>query len=170
MRVRVTALVILEALSLAAPTARAAPASGEGPGRAHNVLRWTRTARAEGCVSAEELAAAVESRLNRKVFAGEGQPDLLIEGEVERAARTLSAGERTRAILALLMAQGVNCLVLDEPTNHLDLTAIEQLEQAVAGYDGTLLLVSHDRRLLEAVALGRIVRLEQGQVVADSAV
>ena len=80
MRVRVTALVILEALSLAAPTARAAPASGEGPGRAHNVLRWTRTARAEGCVSAEELAAAVESRLNRKVFAGEGQPDLLIEG------------------------------------------------------------------------------------------
>ena len=91
-------------------------------------------------------------------------------GEVERAARTLSAGERTRAILALLMAQGVNCLVLDEPTNHLDLDAIEQLEQAVAGYDGTLLLVSHDRRLLEAVALGRIVRLEQGQVVADSAV
>ena len=91
-------------------------------------------------------------------------------GEVERAARTLSAGERTRAILALLMAQGVNCLVLDEPTNHLDLEAIEQLEQAVAGYDGTLLLVSHDRRLLEAVALGRIVRLEQGQVVADSTV
>jgi ATPase subunit of ABC transporter with duplicated ATPase domains len=91
-------------------------------------------------------------------------------GDVERAGRTLSAGERTRAILALLMAQGVNCLVLDEPTNHLDLDAIEQLEQAVAGYDGTLLLVSHDRRLLEAVALGRIVRLEQGQVVADSAV
>jgi ATPase subunit of ABC transporter with duplicated ATPase domains len=90
-------------------------------------------------------------------------------GDVERPGRTLSAGERTRAIVALLMAHGVNCLVLDEPTNHLDLDAIEQLEQAVAGYDGTLLLVSHDRRLLEAVALGRIVRLEQGQVVADSA-
>ena len=70
-------------------------------------------------------------------------------------ARTLSAGERTRAILALLMAQGVNCLVLDEPTNHLDLPAIEQLEQAVAGFDGTLLLVSHDRRLLDAVSLTR---------------
>ncbi len=79
-------------------------------------------------------------------------------GEVERAARTLSAGERTRAILALLMAQGVNCLVLDEPTNHLDLAAIEQLEQAVAGYDGTLLLVTQtagcSRRSRSAVSCG----------------
>jgi ATPase subunit of ABC transporter with duplicated ATPase domains len=89
-------------------------------------------------------------------------------GDVERPARTLSAGERTRAILALLMAQGVNCLVLDEPTNHLDLPAIEQLEQAVAGFDGTLFLVSHDRRLLEAVSLSRIVRLQHGRVVADT--
>ncbi len=82
-----------------------------------------------------------------------------------RASRSLSPGERTRAILALLMAQGVNCLVLDEPTNHLDLPAIEQLEQAVADFDGTLLLVSHDRRLLESVALTRIIRLDAGQVI-----
>ena len=60
-------------------------------------------------------------------------------------------GERTRAALALLQARGVNLLVLDEPTNHLDLAAIEQLEAALASYPGTLLLVTHDRRMLEAV-------------------
>jgi ATPase subunit of ABC transporter with duplicated ATPase domains len=89
--------------------------------------------------------------------------------DVARPSATLSAGERTRAVLALLMAQGVNCLVLDEPTNHLDLAAIEQLEQAVAGFPGTLLLVSHDRRLLESVALTRVLRLEAGRLVRDEA-
>jgi len=89
--------------------------------------------------------------------------------DVGRSSTTLSAGERTRAVLALLMAQGVNCLVLDEPTNHLDLAAIEQLEQAVARFPGTLLLVSHDRRLLEAVALTRVLRLEAGRLVGDEA-
>ena len=68
-----------------------------------------------------------------------------------RPAATLSPGERTRAALALLQARGVNLLVLDEPTNHLDLPAIEQLESALAGYPGTLLLVTHDRRMLDAV-------------------
>jgi ATPase subunit of ABC transporter with duplicated ATPase domains len=72
---------------------------------------------------------------------------------VLRPARSLSPGERTRAGLALLQARGTTCLVLDEPTNHLDLAAIEQLEQALATYDGTLLLVTHDRRLAEAVAV-----------------
>ena len=76
---------------------------------------------------------------------------------VVRPAGTLSPGERTRAVLAGFVAQGVNCLVLDEPTNHLDLEAIEQLEQALAGYDGTLLVVTHDRRLLEALDLTRAV-------------
>ena len=64
--------------------------------------------------------------------------------------------------MALLQARGVNLLVLDEPTNHLDLPAIEQLEQALATYDGTLLLVTHDRRLLEAVALDRTIELQTG--------
>ena len=72
---------------------------------------------------------------------------------------SLSPGERTRAELAGFVAAGVNFLVLDEPTNHLDLPAIEQLESALAQYDGTLLLVSHDRRLLEAVEVSRRVTL-----------
>jgi len=80
---------------------------------------------------------------------------------VLRPADTLSPGERTRAGLALLQARGVNVLVLDEPTNHLDLPAIEQLEQALASYDGALLLVSHDRALLDAVGT-RTVAVEDG--------
>ena len=59
---------------------------------------------------------------------------------VLRPAASLSPGERTRAELALLMARGTNCLVLDEPTNHLDLPAIEQLEQALEAWEGTLIL------------------------------
>ena len=81
---------------------------------------------------------------------------------VEAAMRppsSLSPGERTRAELAAFAARGVNFLVLDEPTNHLDLPAIDQLESALDGYGGTLLLVSHDRRLLERVHLTRRVEL-----------
>ncbi|MET0235032.1 MAG: ABC-F family ATP-binding cassette domain-containing protein [Kibdelosporangium sp.] len=83
---------------------------------------------------------------------------------VTRPARTLSPGERTRAALALLQAKGVNLLVLDEPTNHLDLPAIEQLESALATYDGTLLLVTHDRRMLDAVSTNRRIEVTGGQV------
>ncbi|PZF59380.1 ABC transporter ATP-binding protein [Curtobacterium sp. MCBD17_013] len=83
---------------------------------------------------------------------------------VGRAAGELSPGERTRAGLALLQARGVNVLVLDEPTNHLDLPAIEQLEQALDAYDGTLLLVTHDRRMLETVRLDRRWHVEEGRV------
>ncbi len=78
---------------------------------------------------------------------------------VDRAGEALSPGERTRALLAELMATGVNCLVLDEPTNHLDLEAIEQLEAGLAGYDGTVLLVTHDRAFLEAVEVTRTFEL-----------
>ncbi len=78
---------------------------------------------------------------------------------VGRPAASLSPGERTRATLALLMAVGANCLVLDEPTNHLDLPAIEQLEEALDDYEGTLLVVTHDRRLLEALAVTRAIDL-----------
>lgn len=83
---------------------------------------------------------------------------------VLRPAATLSPGERTRAALALLQARGVNLLVLDEPTNHLDLAAIEQLESALSGYPGTLLLVTHDRRMLEAVSTNRRLSVADGRV------
>ena len=83
---------------------------------------------------------------------------------VLRPASTLSPGERTRAALALLQASGVNLLVLDEPTNHLDLPAIEQLETALATYPGTLLLVTHDRRMLDAVQVDRHLRVDRGRV------
>ena len=83
---------------------------------------------------------------------------------VLRPAATLSPGERTRAALALLQARGVNLLVLDEPTNHLDLPALEQLESALASYPGTLLLVTHDRRMLTAVATNRQVEVADGRV------
>lgn len=78
---------------------------------------------------------------------------------VSRPADSLSPGERTRASLALFQAAGVNLLILDEPTNHLDLPAIEQLESALASYVGTLILVTHDRRLFERVTLSRTVEL-----------
>jgi ATPase subunit of ABC transporter with duplicated ATPase domains len=83
----------------------------------------------------------------------------LVGPHVARPASSLSPGERTRAGLALLMARATNCLVLDEPTNHLDLPAIEQLEEALATYRGTLLLVSHDRRLLDAVPVTRTLHV-----------
>jgi ATPase subunit of ABC transporter with duplicated ATPase domains len=78
---------------------------------------------------------------------------------VLRTAASLSPGERTRAELALLVARGTNCLILDEPTNHLDVPAIEQLEAALEAWEGTLLLVSHDRRLLETVRITEWVEL-----------
>ncbi|NJP31387.1 ABC-F family ATP-binding cassette domain-containing protein [Micromonospora thermarum] len=86
---------------------------------------------------------------------------------VLRPAATLSPGERTRAALALLQGRGVNLLVLDEPTNHLDLPAIEQLESALAGYPGTLLLVTHDRRMLDAVSVNRRLRVDAGRIAED---
>jgi ATPase subunit of ABC transporter with duplicated ATPase domains len=82
---------------------------------------------------------------------------------VVRPAGSLSPGERTRATLAVLQGVGVNLLVLDEPTNHLDLPAIEQLEQAMSTFGGTLILVTHDRRLLENVGVTRTVELAGGK-------
>jgi ATPase subunit of ABC transporter with duplicated ATPase domains len=79
--------------------------------------------------------------------------------DVLRGADSLSPGERTRAVLALLSARGVNCLVLDEPTNHLDVEAIEELERALGGYEGTVLLVTHDRLFLERFGATRTIEL-----------
>ena len=114
------------------------------------------------------LAAAFET-LVPEMTSGEVRTLLAKFGlradHVTRPVDELSPGERTRAGLALLQARGVNLLVLDEPTNHLDLEAIEQLEQALETYEGALLLVTHDRRMLDAVRTDRRWQVEAGTVV-----
>jgi ATPase subunit of ABC transporter with duplicated ATPase domains len=87
----------------------------------------------------------------------------------DRAEADLSPGERSRAGLAVLVARGTNLLLLDEPTNHLDLDAIEELERALAGYDGTLVVVSHDRRLLAGLRLDRRLEVAGGAVTETEA-
>jgi ATP-binding cassette subfamily F protein 3 len=84
----------------------------------------------------------VQGHLGRFGFSGD---------EVQRRAITLSGGERARVALAMLMLSRANLLVLDEPTNHLDVESIEALEDALERYDGTIVLVSHDRELLRAL-------------------
>ncbi|MBW8172170.1 ATP-binding cassette domain-containing protein [Ornithinimicrobium sp. Arc0846-15] len=83
---------------------------------------------------------------------------------VTRGSNSLSPGERTRAGLALLQAEGINVLVLDEPTNHLDLPAIEQLEEALEDFAGTVLLVTHDRRMLSSVRTTRRWHVADGHL------
>ena len=84
----------------------------------------------------------IQGHLGRFGFSGK---------EVLRRADALSGGERARLALAILMLSRANLLVLDEPTNHLDVESIEALEDAIEGYDGTVILVSHDRELLRAL-------------------
>ena len=90
--------------------------------------------------------------------------------DVLRASATLSPGERTRAVLALLAARGVNCLVLDEPTNHLDVAAIEELERALDAYEGTIVLVTHDRSFLERFRATRTLELSASRTRVGRAV
>ena len=92
--------------------------------------------------------------LGRFLFSGE---------EAEKPLDGLSGGERRRLSLAVLVASGANALVLDEPTNHLDLDAREALEDALQAFDGAVLLVSHDRALLDAVGT-RTVAFEDGRL------
>jgi ATP-binding cassette subfamily F protein 3 len=84
----------------------------------------------------------IQGHLGRFGFSGD---------EVMRRADTLSGGERARVALAMMMLSGANLLVLDEPTNHLDVESIEALEDAIEAYEGTVILVSHDRALLRAL-------------------
>ena len=105
------------------------------------------------------------------IFEGEARTllakfDLYTE-HVLRPAGSLSPGERTRAELAVQAARGAGCLVLDEPTNHLDLPAVEELERALSVYDGTLILVTHDRRFLERVGVSRVVEVSRTAPARD---
>jgi ATP-binding cassette, subfamily F, member 3 len=84
-------------------------------------------------------------------------------GEHEKPVSALSGGERRRLALALVVASGANFLVLDEPTNHLDLESREALEAALEAFPGTVLLVSHDRALVDAVA-ARTLAIEDGEL------
>jgi ATPase subunit of ABC transporter with duplicated ATPase domains len=86
---------------------------------------------------------------------------------VGRPARSLSMGERTRALMALFQGREVNVLVLDEPTNHLDVAAIEQLETAVAAFTGTVLVVSHDETLLARLRLTHRWLVARGRVAVE---
>ena len=83
--------------------------------------------------------------------------------EAEKEVSVLSGGELRRLSLAILVASGANVLILDEPTNHLDLESREALEDALRAFDGALLLVSHDRALLDAVG-ARTIAIEEGRL------
>jgi ATP-binding cassette subfamily F protein 3 len=96
----------------------------------------------------------VQGHLGRFGFSGD---------EVLRRADTLSGGERARVALAMMMLSRANLLILDEPTNHLDVESIEALEDALEGYEGTIILVSHDRALLRALST-QVWALHDGRV------
>jgi ATP-binding cassette, subfamily F, member 3 len=96
----------------------------------------------------------IQGHLGRFGFSGDS---------VQRRAATLSGGERARVALAMMMLSGANLLIFDEPTNHLDVESIEALEDAIVDYDGTVLLVSHDRALLRALTT-RVWILHDGRI------
>ena len=146
------------------------PASGGvarlGSGVVVGILRQDRATVGEGETPNASLLEAVMAVTGQKA---QESRSLLAKFDLtaEHAARpesALSPGERSRAALAVLMARGTNFLVLDEPTNHLDLEAIEALERALDDFDGTLLVVTHDRRLLESLHLTRRFDVAAGTV------
>ena len=131
-----------------------------GPSVIVGTLEQGRT-RLTGDAPLLELVRAPQDRETADVRSQLAKFGLTAE-HLSRPGATLSPGERTRAVLAEFALQGVNCLVLDEPSNHLDLRAIEELEAALNQYTGTLLLVSHDRALLDHVTIERRLRLRAG--------
>ncbi len=118
----------------------------------------------------EEMTALEAVVDGTKLSQGQGQALLgkfLFTGADAHAKKisVLSGGERRRLALAILVASGANLLVVDEPTNHLDVDSREALEQALEAFPGTVLIVSHDRALLDAVA-ERTLALEDGKIVS----
>ena len=152
---------ILERLPLAEGTLR------RGPGVVLGELAQQRVELANGpLLPAFTEASGASEEAARTLLAKFG----LGADQVLRDAASLSPGERTRALIALLAARGVNCLVLDEPTNHLDVSAIEELQRALDRFPGTVLLVTHDRRFLADFRATRTLELSPSAVRSAPAV
>jgi ATPase subunit of ABC transporter with duplicated ATPase domains len=137
-----------------------------GSGVVVGILRQDRATVGDDPIPGASLLEAVMAATGQKA---QEARSLLAKFDLtaEHAARVeaaLSPGERSRAALAVLMARGTNFLILDEPTNHLDLEAIEALERALDDFDGTLLVVTHDRRMLDALHLTRRFDVAAGEV------
>ena len=94
----------------------------------------------------------MRSMLGRMLFSGD---------DVKKHVGVLSGGEKVRCLLSMVMLQEANVLVLDEPTSHLDMESIEALQEALEEYQGTLIVVSHDREFIDSVAT-RVIVLEDG--------
>ena len=84
--------------------------------------------------------------------------------DVKKKMNELSSGERSRLILAIIMANKHNCLILDEPSNHLDLEVLEEFEEALARFEGTIVAVSHDRYFIKKIKLHTVYMLEDGKL------
>ncbi|MCK6488363.1 MAG: ATP-binding cassette domain-containing protein [Planctomycetes bacterium] len=100
---------------------------------------------------------AIRAMLGRMLFSGD---------DVKKKVGVLSGGERVRCLLSMVMLQEANTLVLDEPTSHLDMESIEALQEALEDYQGTLVVVSHDREFIDCVA-NRVIVLEDGPKLTD---
>ena len=123
---------------------------------------------AQGFVGQDPALSPVETvRRAKAVYEGEAvallAKFLFRYDQMRTPLGSLSGGERTRLELCLLMLSGANCLVLDEPTNHLDIESMEVLEGAVESFDGTAILISHDRYLLDRLC-DRILEVRAGEV------
>jgi ATPase subunit of ABC transporter with duplicated ATPase domains len=133
------------------PPDGAGPADGIGPAEGTGAGSLVDRVRREAALTAEQARSLL------------AKFDLRAD-HAERPESELSPGERSRASLAILMARGTNLLILDEPTNHLDLDAVEELEAALTGFDGTLLVVTHDRRMLSSLRVTRRLEVAAGRV------
>ncbi len=90
---------------------------------------------------------------------------LLPSEKINQSVRSLSSGEKAKLLLAKIMTCGANFIILDEPTNHLDIPSREAIEEALANYEGTLLVVSHDRYFLDRIDINRILNIDNGEIV-----
>ncbi len=143
---------------------RREPAAGSVR-RGHNVKLGYLSQHAETAAGEGTVLDAAQRETG---LTGQAARDLLgaflfSDSEVEKSLRDISGGEQRRLSLAILVASGANVLILDEPTNHLDIESREALEDALTAYEGAVMLVSHDRALLEAVG-SRTIVCEDGEL------